>query len=438
MQQSTTWTRVQGVPALQSTERWLLSGLLLLTLLSRLFLSGEGTLQGDMRYWLLWSDQLSRGGLQSFYVKIPNADYLPVYPYVLWLLGKIFDPLHGLLGIVNVNLTRDTVFKLPAILADVATVALLYVVGRRWTSPAAAGLAATAYAVNPAIIADSSRWGQVDSIPAFLMLLALVLLVDERMALCGAVLTLSVLTKPTALVLLPLVAVVALRRRRYAGLATCAASSLVVAALIVWPFIPPRMNVVEFVQQRFEVTTSLRPFATLKAFNLWALQQWNVLPLPDSRTWLGMSEHLLGWLLLLLLTLAICGVVAFRLPDAAEDRARLIVPAATVLILGFFILLTRIHERHLLPTLPLLALTCAMWARYWPFYVWLSAAYLLNLHYSAPGIFALHEPLLGPLEVPLISAVNVGVLVGMLALTASTISHKNAADSEPIGLLPWS
>lgn len=429
--------RVQGVPALRGTERWLLGGLLLLTLLSRLFISGAGTLQGDMRYWLTWSDQLSRGGLRSFYVQIPNADYLPVYPYVLWLLGTVFAPLHALLGACGVTLTRDTLFKLPAILADVATVHLLYVVGRRWTTPAAAGLAATTYAVNPAIIADSSRWGQVDSIPAYLMLLALVLLVDERMLFCGAAFALSALTKPTALVLLPLIVVVALRRKRFGGLATFAASSLATAALVIWPFIPPHMNVLQFIQQRFEVTTSLRPYATLKAFNLWALRQWNVLPLPDSRTWLGVSEHLLGWLLLIALTLAVCAIVAFRLPDTPEDRARLLMPAAAVLILGFFILLTRIHERHLLPTLPLLALTCAIWARYWPFYIWLSAAYLLNLHFSAPGIFAMHEPVLGSLEVPLVSALNVGTLAGMLVLTASTISHKNAADVERPGLLPW-
>lgn len=435
MQQSYTWTRVQGVPALHATERWLLGGLLLLTLVSRLYLSGDGTLQGDMRYWLLWSDQLSRGGFHSFYVKIPSADYLPVYPYALWALGHLFAPIQHLAATFGCNLTRDTVFKVPAILADVATVQLIYAAGRRWATPTAAGLAATVYAANPAIIADSSRWGQVDSIPAYLMLLALVFLVDERLLLCGIALTLSVLTKPTALVLLPIILVVALRRKRYYGLLTFAVSSLVTGAIVVWPYVPASMNIVQFMRQRFEVTTSLRPFATLNAFNLWALRQWNVRPLPDSRTWFGVSEQALGWFLLLLLIVAVCGIVAFRLPDTPEARARLILPAAAVIALGFFVLLTRIHERHLLPTLPLLALTCAMWARYLPFYLWLSTSYLLNLHFSARGIFAMPEPLLGPLEVPLLSALNVGALVGLLVLTATTISHKNAADTAHNGLL---
>jgi hypothetical protein len=45
------------------------------------------------------------------------------------------------------------------------------------------------------------------------------------------------------------------------------------------------------------------------------------------------------------------------------------------------------------------------------------------------------EPLLGKGEVPLVSAINVGTLVGMLILTARTITHLHAKERTGGGLL---
>lgn len=426
MHESYAQVRHDSEPRRQSMERLLIGGLLLLTLVSRLFLSGAGTLPGDMNYWVRWSEQLTRGGLRSFYAR-SGADYLPIYPYILWLLGKLYTPLQHLAASgAGWTISRDTLYKLPAIFADVATVYLIYTAGRRWATPLAAGIAATVYATNPAIIANSARWGQVDSIPACLMLLALVLLIEERPILCGIALSLSVMTKPTALVLIPLIGVVLLRRRQLAGLAYLCVSFLLTSLAIVWPFVPTGIDVPQFVEQRFGVTTSTWSYATMNAFNLWALRQHNVMKVPDSQTWMGLTLHLWGWLFLGCLAIAVCVIAAIFMPDYPEGRARVILPAACLLTFGFFMLLTRIHERHLLPVLPLLALTCTVWPRFWPFYVWLSIAYLLNLHFAAPGIFALPEPLLGQAEVPIVSALNLAALIGMTALTAVTITHSVA------------
>ena len=145
--------------------------------------------------------------------------------------------------------------------------------------------------------------------------------------------------------------------------------------------------------------------------------------MPDSQTWLGLSLHLWGWLLLASVMIMVCVLVAVYIPEVPARRAQIILPAACVLVLAFFILLTRIHERHLLPVLPLLALTCAVWPRFWPLYIWLSAAYLLNLHFVNQQLFNMHEPILGKSEVPLVSALNLGALGGMIALLARTLAH---------------
>jgi Gpi18-like mannosyltransferase len=415
------WTPARTIPAVRGSERLLLGCLLLLTLVSRLLLSAGGTLPGDMEYWVRWSQQLTTGGLRSFYAT-SGADYLPIYPYILFVLGKLYAPIqHLAASALGWSLSRDTLYKLPAIIADVLTVHLIYVAGRRWSSPAMAGLAATVYAADPAIIADSARWGQVDSIPAYLMVLALVLLIDERPILCGVVLSLSVLTKPTALVLVPLIAVVLLRRAQLAALAQLGIAFLATGLAVIWPFVPTGIDVPSFVEQRFGVTTGTWSFSTMHAFNLWALRQHNILLVPDSTTWAGVSLHTWGWLLLGGLTLAVCVVVGLCMPRL--PRAQVILPAACVLIVGFFMLLTRIHERHLLPALPLLALTGVLWPRFWPFFIWFSISYLLNLHFVARALFGMPEPLLGRWEVPLVSALNLAALVAMTLLLIWTLAR---------------
>ena len=89
-------------------------------------------------------------------------------------------------------------------------------------------------------------------------------------------------------------------------------------------------------------------------------------------------------------------------------------PAAALLCFGFFMLLTRIHERHLLPTLPLLALTCSLWPRFWPLYIWLSAAYLLNLHFVAGPCSTCRSRCSARSEVSLISGLNLIALIALI------------------------
>jgi dolichyl-phosphate-mannose-protein mannosyltransferase len=400
----------------------LITGLLILTLAARLFLSGAGTLSGDMAYWMRWGHQLTSAPLDTFYART-GADYLPIYPYILLAITRVYDPVAHLFALAGLPFPHDTLYKLPAILADTLTVWLLYRAVRRWKGIPTAGIVAYAYAVNPAIIADSARWGQVDSVPACLMLAALLYFLDQRPVVSGILLALSVLTKPTALVLVPVMAIFWLRRRLLGPLLVLGAASLVTSLLVIWPFIPAGLNVTQFILQRFLVTTSTWSYATMNAFNFWALQQHNLLRVPDTHIWLGLPEHTWGWLFMAAFETIAC--ILAMAPPARRPlvQARLLLPVGSVVVCAFFVVLTRIHERHLLPTLPLLALTSAIAPEFWPLYIWFSVAYLLNLHFSAPGIFALHEPFLGPNEVSLVSGANVGALLLLVALAALRTLH---------------
>lgn len=431
------WGREYTHTRVSASEKWLVAGLLLIAIAARLLVAGGGTLLGDMRDWQHWSHQLTSAGFRQFYPRT-GSDYLPIYPYILWMLGELYGPVeHLAAGALGWQLSRTAVFKLPAISADVATVWLLYFLARRWGTPLMAGIASTTYALNPGVIANSARWGQVDSIPTLFMLAAVALLIEQHYLLCGVLLSLSVFTKPTALILAPLIVVVLLRRRQARGLLRLSGAFLVTSLLIIVPFIPVRSNLPAFVIQRFAATTGTWSYATMNAFNLWGLRQGDVAMVPDSRTWLGLSTHTWGWVLLAVLAAFACALAGKWVPEEPEQRARVILPAACVLVFAFFMVLTRIHERHLLPTLPLLALTSALWWRFWPLYAWLSIAYLLNLHFFAHGLFAMPEPLLGSHEVVIMSTLNLCALIAMAALTARTLYHNLDIDRISQNLLHW-
>jgi Gpi18-like mannosyltransferase len=284
-----------GAPA-HWVDALVLLALLLLALIPRLRLSSGGTFNPDRDYWFQWSAAATSGSFASFYQRTA-ADYLPGYIYVLWLLGHAFDPVQRLaLSALHWHVDETAFFKLPAILADAATVVVLYIAGRRWSTPLCAAIAAAVYALNPAPILTSARWGQVDGVAALPLLLALVFLIEERPVLCGALLATSAFIKPTAFVLAPLCALVFLRHRRLRDLALWGGAFVATSLILVWPFKPAFLSLQEFLHQRLSETTNMWPYATINAFNLWSLfqndlYQHDMIQRPDARTWLGISQH---------------------------------------------------------------------------------------------------------------------------------------------------
>ena len=126
---------------------------------------------GDLQLFQRWTTTLSQVGTHKFYAGAGFADYPPGYLYVLWLTGKISATPSYLL------------LKLPAIAADLG---LAWIVGTlaerlapdslRERLPVRALVAGGAVLFNPAMIALSAVWGQVDVVPAMFVLWALLLL----------------------------------------------------------------------------------------------------------------------------------------------------------------------------------------------------------------------------------------------------------------------
>jgi Gpi18-like mannosyltransferase len=369
---------------------WLL---LLVALTPRLAVADGGDYAWDPGAFIDWSQALVHGSLHTFYPANPIVDYLPGYMWVLWGLGKIAPMVQHLPSCLAGWLltygsgghpSRGILYKLPAIVADVVTVQVIYRVGKRWGDRRLAFVAALLYALSPGVLGNSARWGQVDSVPACLMLLGIVCCVDQRIILCALMLTLSGLMKPTVVVVVPLVIVTLLCRRNFKGVIQFGCTSLLTTALVYWPFVPAGSNLPQFIRFSIENTSGRYPVLSMHALNAWAALQAAMPRLTyTTADWatsvFGLSYNAWGWIMLVALVAIVCAVLAIHTLRNASLQPAVLLPAACVVVLGFFMLLTRIHERHMLPALPLLALSAILLPRLWIPYLWLSVVYLVNL-----------------------------------------------------------
>src|SRR6266540_3354019 len=186
-------------------------GMFVVALLVCALLAPHFCFYGDLRLFRMCAERLADVGPHKFYIRGQFADYPPGYLYILWLMGKLSAAPGYLL------------LKLPAIFADLALAWLAGTLAAR-IAPASLKerwpvrtLVAASVLFNPAVIALSAVWGQVDAVPAAFVLGSLVLLFTGPRALSRelaafALFALAIAMKPQSGFVLP-VMLYALYRR---------------------------------------------------------------------------------------------------------------------------------------------------------------------------------------------------------------------------------
>lgn len=381
----------------------------------------------DLRYYVGWAYRMRTYGLGTVYgahlrekvgteeVCLMRGDnpvgHLAIFYAVgRWLYPAMVGAPLTLERAVGINREPDApakragraAFKLPAVLADLATVAFLGLWTLRRHGPWHAGLVSMVVALHPAVIHNSAQWGQID-VWHSLVLAAGVALLALGWTAAGAVTTASALLfKFQAIALVPL-AIVALAlvpaagetsrvhwRRIGVGLASFAI--IVLVAWLPWVLTGAGTRIVD----PYDRAIGQYGFATLNTFNLW----WLVNDWPDPKnidffqgildrelafrlpgTDLGLSYRVLGILL--------CGSVAAilcRQLIRARFTSDAILKTALALYLTMFLLATEMHERYLYAAVPLVLLSYRPTPGWWLTAFTISAAATLNqvLFYPAP------------------------------------------------------
>ena len=108
------------------------------------------------------------------------------------------------------HLDQLFLFKLPAIASDLATGYLIYLIVKKIKSPKAGLIASAFYIFNPALIFNSTLWGQVDSLTALFYLLSIYLIGVNSLA-SALVLSIGSAFKPQVALAAPIVLMLMLK-----------------------------------------------------------------------------------------------------------------------------------------------------------------------------------------------------------------------------------
>lgn len=348
----------------------------------RFFLSFFGTLQLDHGTFVSWSLNLAENGFKNFYSGW--SDYLPGYLYILWLLGKI-----NLSGFFP----QVVLYKFPAIFADILTGYLIYKILEKRKLPKLGIIGTILYVFNPAVFANSSLWGQVDSLTA-LSAMASVYFLDKKIWLSAIILAAGTLVKPqTAFILPVIVFLIVQQKRKFTDLLSYCFIGLVVFVLAFVPF--SSGNIIDFILGRLNVSANQYPYTSINAFNFWGLFGfWQ----PDNSFFQFGS-----YILVMFLTLFLC----FRYAKNKNSSYSLV----AFVFAASFMFFTRMHERHLLPAFAPLAIIAAENPFFLIPYLGFSFIYLLNLIYSYHWITNDFKEILPEFLIKLVILIGIGFVI---------------------------
>lgn len=146
----------------------------------------------------------AKDGVISHYYN-SKTYYTPGVSYLLWIMGLLSKSFNLLTGSTGMAIF----LKIPAIVADLVTVFVLYVLANKKMGSVKAFIVSTVYALVPAIFIASSVYGSYLSIGILFLMLALINARDKKIVKLTVYYTLSVFFAAESLWALPLLIVYA-------------------------------------------------------------------------------------------------------------------------------------------------------------------------------------------------------------------------------------
>ncbi len=362
----------------------------------RLLLSGFGTLALDQGTFIAWSISLVKEGFRNFYDGW--SDYLPGYLYILWLLGKI----------KALNILPDVLlYKLPAIISDLFAGYLIYRVVSKLKSEKWGIIASSIYLFNPAVFANSSLWGQADSLTALFSLLSIYFFPSHSL-LSAVFLAVGALIKPQAAFIAPVVLFLMLKEKWKTQ--KILAYLLIGLFIFVASFIPfwNHGSLFSFIYERLGISLNQYPYTSVNAFNFWGIFGfWK----PDK-----LYFQIFGFLVVLASFL----YLSFKLWKKENSKYLLL----SFVFASTFVFFTRMHERHLLPVLTPLAIVVIENPILLIPYVGFSLTYMANLYYSYRWVTYDFTQVFPDIILKFLSFLNLGFAVFIFYALAKKISLK--------------
>ncbi len=293
----------------------------------------------DMNCFDAWSNMVFHDGFSAFYASDTFTDYPPGYMYILYVIGAIRSIF---------PMSTDAAYillKIPAILCDLGTGYLIYRFAKKHTSDVMSVLLAAFYVFNPAVILNSSLWGQVDAVYTLVLAGMVYLITQKKMIPSYFLFALCIFIKPQAFIFTPLVIfgivetvfLPKFNKELFWKNLAFGIGAIAAMFIVALPF------GIGHVWEQYTATLSSYPHLSVNAFNLWAAfgQNWAELTTVTS----------------VVSTIFLVGIVAYTtyVFFKTKNPSKYYFLAA-FLALATFMLSTRMHDRYAFPVMVMLLL----------------------------------------------------------------------------------
>lgn len=360
-----------------------------------------------------------------------TVDYPPVALYELAVVGRAyrwFDPRFR----ESPELTAS--IKLPGVLFEILLLTLVLTWGRRRYGTPAAEWTGLALWLNPAILLDGPVLGYLDPTMFVPLVVAVVAAWCRVPWIAGASGAIAVLTKPQAIFVMPVVLALLTRRgrHRWMKLAECTGAATLVAAAVLLPYVlrGSWTNLVTALSR-----LAAHDMLSAQAANIWWIATW-VLRVVDSvpeSGWYGavtQPVRILGITDAIALgypsprAVGLC-LVSLATVFAVWRALRVEGLAAAAAVAGwsgyaYTMLAAQVHENHLVPAVPILAIAAGLDRRFRGVFWSVSLIAALNLYLfygtipGTPPLLRRHYTVVD--ATVLLSVVNLGVFLWLTRL----------------------
>ncbi len=293
----------------------------------------------DIELFKKWALYIGEKGLGSYYSGEIFADYPPIYVYVLYVLQW----LRRIFSIAPDSNLFMVLLKIPAITADLLSGLLIYKTAKqKGLDSSMSVVLSSLYLFNPAIIVNSSVWGQVDSVFTLVLALAVWLLVNGRIEKSITTFTLSILIKPQGLLLTPVYLwafIYSKDKIRYFY-------SFIISIILFYAAFIPFYGKIDLIAPLtyFAGKFTQYPYAVNSAFNLYSLFDGMSVP-EGSVFFFGISYKAAG------LFIVLTGIIISLYAYSNKKDINQAYFTAFFLFSFFYVFATKMNSRYLYPSL---------------------------------------------------------------------------------------
>ena len=288
----------------------------------------------DVNNFKAWASAANSHGWRNVYHTGMFLDYPPGYIYILSLLDSIVK----LFGLDYYSVGATAIFKAPAIITDFALAALLYRFGcEKGFDKAKAAFVAFMFLFMPAVVLNSSVWGQIESFYLFFMLLSFYFAEKDKTVPAAAAFAYALITKPQAVMFGPVLMFWIVKKKSAKQLFKALGLGILFFYLMAVPFCRTPLDI-GWLAEKYVNTINGYGYYTVNGYNLYCILNLNWAPLAEGGIMSVVNPAVVA------LSVVLCGYIILK-----DKDFRGFYSGAAVIICLIFCLCTMMHERYIWP-----------------------------------------------------------------------------------------